>query len=160
MSKIITQDEYIQMVQEKNKYVDIIGTYTGMKNKITCRCKICGKHYEATAYDVKIGKKHKECASKISGSDRLKSTDTFIEEIRVILPHISLLEPYTGAHNKILCHCTIHDENFKSAPTKLLSGKCGCKKCRSDAISDALRKSHADFTHQLSLINNQIEVIG
>lgn len=160
MSKIITQNEYIQMVQENNKYVDIVGKYTGMKNKISCRCKICGGHYEAAAYDVKIGKKHRDCASKISGTERLKSNDTFIEEIRAILPYISLLEPYAGAHKKILCCCAVHNEVFKSAPTKLLAGKCGCQKCRSDSISAALRKSHTDFVHQLSLLNDQIDVIG
>lgn len=160
MSKIITHDEFIQMVKENNEYVDIIGTYNGMKNKILCQCKICGEKYTATAYDVKIGKKHDVCASKISGKKRLKNNDAFIDEVKEKLPQISLLESYTGAHKKILCRCNIHNDLFKSAATKLLAGQSGCKKCRSEAISINLRKSHSDFIDQMNVINNQIEVIG
>lgn len=160
MSKIITHDEFVQMVEKNNKYVKIIGTYNGMRNKVYCQCMICGDKYMATAYDVKIGKKHNKCAAKISGENRLKENDTFVKELQNSLPHITLLESYIGSHKKVLCRCNVHNELFKSTPTKLLAGKSGCKKCKSELISTKLKKSHTDFISKLNLITDQIEVIG
>lgn len=160
MSKIITHEEYINTVKDNNPYVDVIGIYNGMRNKIMCQCKICGEKYEAIAYDVKIGKKHQSCAAKISGESRLKDNKVFQSEIAKKLPHITLLEKYNGSHYKLLCRCELHHELFKSDPTHLLEGKTGCKQCKSDAISNALRKTHEDYVNQLSIINNKIDVLG
>ena len=160
MSKVITHDEFVQMVQDNNKYVNVIGKYNGMRNKILCQCKICGEQYEAIAQDVKIGKIHSICAAKISGQKRLKSNEQFVNELKSVLPHVSPLEPYSGSHNKILCSCNIHNEFFVDSPTKLLLGQCGCKKCKSELISMKLRNTHIDFETKLHSINNEIELLG
>ena len=145
-----------EMVRKNNPYSKIIGKYTGMDNKVECECLICGKRYFAKAYDVKIGKKHRECSFVIGTQKRTKTQSEFINQVSEVHRNVKIIGQYKNAKEKIECLCVTHNETFYSDPDHLLSGKCGCKSCRSEKISSALSKSHDEFAN----VTNQIEILG
>ena len=159
MSKIITQEEFENMVKINNPYTIVIGEYSGMRNKVECQCLVCNERYYATAYDVKIGKIHKPCASRIASSKKRKTHEQFVQEVTQIFPNITISGEYVNAKTKISCHCNIHNTDFLSDPDHLLSGKSGCPACRSEKISAALIKSSDDFVKDLQKVTDDIEVI-
>lgn len=160
MSKIISDDDYKLMVKNNNPHVEVLGTYSGMKNKIQCRCLLCGDLYFPNAQDVKNGKKHRKCALKIVAKGTVKTNEKFLEELKNILPEVKPLEMYQNSKTKILCRCLVHNNEFYSTPDHLLKGKVGCDECKSDKIKKALTKSHDDYVHDLLLVNDNIEILG
>ena len=159
MSKLISNDDFVEIVKQSNPYVQVIGTYKGMSKKIKCRCLICGEEYEANAQDVKIGKKHRKCALLIANSKKLKTQDNFNDEMALVHPEIEVIGDYVGAQKHIECRCIIHNEIFSMTPTHLLAGKTGCRKCASEKTSSKLRKSEDVFIEQLHSINPNIIVV-
>lgn len=160
MSRLLTQEEFVNKANQRNKYVKIIGKYINSKEKIECQCLLCGEHFYSTSTNIFAGKKHRECAIKISAKARTKTHEQFVEEIKNIRQNIEIIDIYTGAFNDLMCYCNIHDEYFKSAPTHLLKGKCGCQKCRSEKISKKLMKENEEFILEVKDINPNIEIIG
>lgn len=143
-----------------NEYTKVIGQYTGCRNKIECKCLICGNNYFAIPRDVAIGKIHKECSYKIGTQKRTKTKEQFVKEVSKIIPHIEIIGEYKNAKEKISCLCLKHNQTFEGAPTHLLQGKCGCEQCKSDKIRNKLMKSHDQFVDDLYKVNNNITVLG
>lgn len=155
-----TQKEFEKIVYDNNPYVKIIGTYTKMKDKIECQCLICGKKYFATAYDVKIGKKHKECSYILGTRKRTKTHNEFVEEMNNISPNIKIIGEYKSAKIKIKCKCILHDVEFESTPTHLLKGQTGCNICKNKKIGDKNRMKHNDFIIKANKNNDKLEILG
>lgn len=158
MAKRITQEEFENLVAENNQYTRVTGEYIGMREKIECKCLICGEKYFANAQDVKKGKIHNQCAHKIVTQKNTKTLNIFKEELKKVIPYISVIGNYINSKTNILCLCNIHNEYFNSTPDHLLSGKCGCKLCKSTKISNALRKSEDEFIDDVQ--NNTVDIIG
>lgn len=137
-------------------HVKVIGSYKGITKKTTFQCNDCGNIWESTPENVLNTGKCPKCNRNKNGKALTKSNEKFVEEIKSINPNIEILESYKGSHIKIKCKCKIHDEIFFSDPTHMLSGKFGCKKCRSQKISNALIKSNEQFLVDLKNIGSDI----
>lgn len=47
-----TQNDIVARINVYNPSLEVIGTYTKMRNKVRCRCKICNYEFEPLAYSV------------------------------------------------------------------------------------------------------------
>lgn len=54
-------DVFLKEMEENNPYVEIIGTYKGMEERVTCKCKRCGKQWDPIASFVHRGGGCSDC---------------------------------------------------------------------------------------------------
>lgn len=88
---------------------------------------------------------------------RYWDTEIYIKELQKINPNIECLGVFTNFNQKILHHCTIHNEYLYIDPAHALRGQ-GCKMCKLEKIGNAKRKSVNDYTRQLHMLNPNIEL--
>lgn len=159
MSKIITQEEFLNKAKANNTKVDVIGNYQGCKNKIDCRCKFCGEIFEMNPYDICINKGHRSCSNKMASKNRVKTQSDFIQEVSQINPDIEITGNYINAYTTITYICKKHNVECNGSPTHILSGKTGCLKCIAEKRTK-VRKSHEKFVTEIKAINSNIEILS
>lgn len=84
------------------------------------------------------------------------TTEQFVERLKAVNPHISVLGEYRSSRNKTLCRCDICGYEWEVAPGDLLSGK-GCPACYERRRGLSNRHSEEDFVKLLSERNPNIE---
>lgn len=88
-----------------------------------------------------------------------KTTEQFIEEMKVKNPNIIVLGEYKNNHTKILCRCKKHNKEWETTPPSLLRGS-GCVICKGEKISNKKTRSHKEFLKQLNDVRNDITLLG
>lgn len=123
-----TTKQFATELSNITNYVSVIGEYTGNKNKILCRCNLCGKPFESLPINLLRGHIHKECAIKIRNKRMQKSNDDFVSDIANILPDIKVIGIYNGRQSRIKVKCTKCGHIWTPLASNLLHGY-GCPIC-------------------------------
>ena len=118
-----TEKEFINEMKEINPNIKIIGTYKTSRIKIECQCQIDNYIWSATPCSLLNGKGCPKCGGHVP-----KTTDDFINELKIINPNINVIDEYINAKTKIKCRCLIDGNIWYANPTKLLRGT-GCPIC-------------------------------
>lgn len=152
----VSQEDFIVKLEDrKNKNVLILSKYINAKTKIECLCKICGYTWNATPDSILRGTGCRKCADKERSSLLKKTTDTFINELRMINDKIEIIGEYTGANDNIACKCIICDYMWSPISSSLLQG-CGCPYC-----SGCITLTHDEFVEKIKeKINENIIILG
>lgn len=88
-----------------------------------------------------------------------RSQEEYVNEVSEKNPSIEVIGQYIDANTPILHRCLIHNVLWNVRPYSILHG-CGCKLCGKTKISNHLRKTDTQYKDELSIINENIEVIG
>ena len=155
MAKRRTHEEFVELINDINPNIEIIGKYVNAKTNIDCKCKICGHKWSPRAHHLLEGYGCPNC-NHIS---RRKTHEQFIEEMNKINPNIEILGKYNGNKTKIKCRCKICGHVWKAMPSALLKG-CGCNQCAIEKRKSELTFTQEDFNNLIKSINPNIEVIG
>ena len=118
------------------------------------------KNHLHVGVQTKTIKDMKNSDGKCPYCKKVLDTCTFKEKISAILPNIQIKGEYINSKKKVLCECTIHNEEFYSEPRKLGEGVCGCKKCKRDKLIQRNLLTHEEFVEKLKSLHPEIEVIG
>ena len=146
----LTQDEVCKRLKEKQ--FTLLGKYKNTRTKVRLRCDICGYEYEVVPNTIlNVGCGCPNCSNRLK-----KTTEKFIEELKVVNPNIEVLGEYVNSNTKIKCKCLIDNNIWYPIPSNLLIGE-GCPKCKAINTSKRLRKTHEDFLKELNQINSNIE---
>lgn len=89
----------------------------------------------------------------------MKTTNQYIEELKIKNPNITVVGEYTGNHKKIDVKCKICGTSFSSDAASLLQGH-GCKICGHNNAKIKQRRKHDEFVALLKDINPDLEVIS
>lgn len=148
MAKRKTHDQYVSDVAIVNPDIEVVGTYINYKTKILHRCKIDKYEWYVAPNNILAGSHCPLCMRK------RKTTQTFIEEMKIINDSIEIMGTYVNGHHKILCKCKIDGHQWSSYPINLLNGS-GCPKC-----SGVKHKTHTEYVNEVAKIHNDIEIVG
>jgi len=82
-------EKFILEMKEINSNIEILGTYTKAVERVQVKCKTCGKIWNPLAYSLLQGKGCPSCSAKKgainnSGKTGLKTTERFIEDLKVV----------------------------------------------------------------------------
>ena len=135
-----THSEYVKMINDVNKDIEIISEYKTLEDDITFKCK-CGNIHTKNARLLLRSPSCPKCAINTR-----KTTNQFIEEMKSVNPQIIIIGEYINAETPIeyICDC---GKKHKSSPSLLLQGhRCG--HCN-------MSKPERDFS--ICLSNNNIE---
>lgn len=153
-SRKITPEEFRERVHQLNPHIQVIGDYRATKYNVKCRCEVCGYEWMGNPQNLLKGHGCLQC----SGS-RKKTTEEFIEELRLINDKIQIIGEYENAHTKINCKCRKCNHEWSTEPNLLLRGR-GCPQCAITSISDSLRSTKEQLIERIAVFEKNIEIIG
>ena len=157
LGKERTHEEFLELMKGINPNITILSEYINTVSDIKCRCNIDGYEWISNGSRLLTGAGCIKCAKRRQGQYSTKSNDVFVSEIHNRYNgRIALLSEYTGSHDPIHCKCTIHNTEWTTTPTTLLSASVGCPTCISESTSERCRKSNEQFIKELSQINPTI----
>ena len=139
------------------KYDYSLINYTGSKNKVLIKCNICGSIFEQTPSNHLYGKHGcPNCRSLSLATKRSKSTETFIQEARVV--HGNKYDyssvKYTNNKTKVKIKCNTCGNIFLQKPNSHLSG-IGCPVCGHKKAHEKTTKTTEQFIHEAQEIHGQ-----
>ena len=111
-----------------NSNIELLEDYFNADTNILCKCKLCGKEWKKSPYDILNGSGCGDCFRKQSGIDRRKSHNKFILEMKMINPDVEILGTYITCKDNIETKCLLCGNIWNSLPSNLLRGS-GCPKC-------------------------------
>lgn len=154
MPKIITRDDVIKRLAEKNPTLQLLGEYKGMLNKTQMRCTVCGYEWDCRIAHLLRGHGCPNC----NGSRR-KTNKEFCDAVYEINSNIEILDSYVNYNAPIRCKCLVCDNIWTPQPAVLLRGG-GCPKCAWKNNGLKLKNTHDAFIKKMEKNNPDIEVLG
>ena len=88
-----------------------------------------------------------------------KTQEEYVKELAIKNPTVKLISEYINNRTPVAHYCEVHDVYWDIAPSSALKGH-GCKKCCSEKIGNALRKTESEYIKELSLKNPTIKLVG
>ena len=149
------------MKRYKNpKGIKILGKYRGDRNKIFCRCEVCGYEFYGWPYNISKGQGCKKCANEKMRKERTKSHDEFLSDVKKVHANVRVLGEYINSSTKIKCACETHGTEWEIKPSNLLHGQTGCKKCQIEKMRKRLMKTQDEFVSQMKKHHPSVKVLG
>ena len=144
-----TQEEYCNMLHEKNYKLEVIGTYINMNTKIEHICLFCNDIILITPEHALRGYGCKKCSSINTGKKLKLTKEQFAENIYKKNPNIELLSDYLGSNKPITCRCKICQNVWTvKYPSQLYTSNC--PKCVTKEKGLKLRLTTEDFLTKIS----------
>lgn len=144
-----THQEFVDEMKGVNPDIEILSEYKTAKTRISCRCKIDGHIWDATANNLLRG-----YGCPVCGKTMKMNHEEFIERLSIINPDIEVLGTYVNSKTPILCRCKIDGNEWEGIPSALLAGR-KCMVC-----AGKIKKTHEQFLEELYLVNPNIIVLG
>ena len=152
-------DDFFNKVSEVLPTVEVTGLFGRVKDRLHCRCLVCGREWESTGINLLQGHGCDACAHKYCASLRNKTHAQFVAELHEVDASIELLGEYRNAKAHIACRCKECGFEWKAQPTNLLQGY-GCPQCGRKRFGEAHRKTQAEFISDLCARNPDISLIS
>lgn len=153
-----THEEYVEELAIKNSNVEVLGQYVDAKTPIPHRCLMHHVIWNIAPSNALQGAGCEECRRDKIRQYHQKTHEQYVQELAIKNPNIKVVDKYIDALTPILHHCEIHNVFWKISPANALEG-CGCAKCKSDKIVQALRKTHDEYVQELAKEKPYITVL-
>lgn len=154
-----SHEQYVNEVKVVNKNIIVVGDYVNMKTPILHKCLEHNVEWVAYPNNILKGCGCSQCGNEIISIKHRKELKTYVDELRLKNPFISIVGEYVNMRTPTLHRCNIQNIEWETSPSSVLLG-CGCPKCGSEKSSEKLRKTHEQYVDELKTINPKIEVIG
>lgn len=159
MRRKLTHAKQVEAIAKVNPNIEILGEIKGNKDKVPCRCKVCGYEWTPIPKTLKRGSGCPKCANSIRGKSQKLPHEEHIAAIAKVNPDIEVLGEIINNTTKVLCRCKVCDHKWSATPNNLKSGH-GCPKCKYFKIAQKLTLSHEEHVADIAKINPDIEVLG
>lgn len=138
-SNSFTNEEYILILQEKNKDIISLEKYVNIKTPILHKCLIHNYEWITTPSSILQGCGCPKCKiEKISTKIR-KTHNEYVSELKIVNPDIIVIENYIDSYTPILHKCLIHNCEWYNSPFNVLSGT-GCPQCKESRGERTIRQ--------------------
>ena len=145
-----TTEQFIKEIKIVNPEITVIGKYINSQTKIEIQHS-CGYKWEARPSDLLKGTSCPKCFGRFK-----KSTEQFIEELKIVNPEITVIGEYINSKTKIKIQHTCGYQ-WKVTPNGLLRGT-SCPRCNESKgekfLSKVLKSNNIPFTPQFNLVKN------
>ena len=154
MAKTITHQDVVEKIKLINPNIQLLSYYVNAKTKLKCKCLIDG--YE---WDALCGNLFKGCGCPQCGGKMRLTTQQYSQKLKDNNIQVECIGEYVNTHTKILHKCLLHNVEWMSSPSNVLSGR-GCPKCFQQKTSSANSKSEKQYIDELKLNFPNILLIG
>ena len=122
MSKRKTHEEFVQELKLSNKYFNdfiLMSEYTGIKNKVKCKCKKCGYEWDTIAEVLKRGCGCPCCANERNKKSQARPLDDFLDELYSVRNDIEYVCGYSSMKKEATFRCKKHNELIETTPPNI-----------------------------------------
>lgn len=158
VSLVKSHDDYVNELFEKNPTIEVVGQYINMREKIKHHCLIHNEYWDASPSNLLKGCGCKKCGNKKIVMSCSLTHEEYTKILQSENPVIRVLDTYVNMKTPILHECIIHNYKWQTTPASVVQG-CGCPKCRSDKISNKLKKTHDEYVKELQIKNPNVIVL-
>lgn len=152
MGKKLSHKEFANRINKLHPEIIFLTEYVNAKTRVKCLCDICKHVWVASPDSLNQGCGCPNCANIRKRTQKLKSHETFIEELNNTNPQIKVLDNYVNARTKIKCLCLVDNHEWYATPGNLLRGY-GCPKCAGRT------RTTISFKEELLTVNPYIKVL-
>ena len=128
-----TREEFVELMEEVDSTIEIIGTYINNNTRILCKCKKCGNEWYAEPKRLLAGNgcNSSECISEKIRNSRLKyDTESFKKIAKENYPNLELLDEYYSYDTKVKFLCKDCGEILEVKPSSVIRKTLGnCPNC-------------------------------
>lgn len=147
-----SKEDFTNRAKEYNKNVNVIGKYTGVKNKIEVQCLYCKRHFFMRADSILEGRGHNSCIQKKLERKPLKTQEEFVEQLKNINDKIIPFGTYTKGRDKMIFKCLICEKTWEARIDHVLQGESGCPHCRiskgEQKVEQYLKNNNIEYNKQ------------
>ena len=131
-SKSMTHEDFVARMLEVNPTIAIIGKYVNSSRRIKCKCRVCGREWEAIPSALIAGDGCWDCARRAIGESQRLTPDAYVKALSAIDPTIEIdLSTYKGSHARVKATCLRCGNVWEPvARTLIRKNPCGCSECR------------------------------
>lgn len=143
-------DVFIKEFKDIHNSIEIIGSYTGMGNKILVKCMVCNYEWNALPSNLVKGHGCPNCANNKKIKNKLKkfdgneerTSDAYINKIKLKYKDIDILNTYTNSKSKLLCKCKLCGNEFEMRYGKIMNStrEILCKACNKIQLAERLKR--------------------
>ena len=157
MGRKKTTEQFIEELKLKRPDITVLGEYVKSNIKVEVKHS-CGYQWEITPSNLFQGKSCPECYKIEASKKQTKSTQQFIEELKLKRPDITVLGEYVKSNIKVEVKHSCGYQ-WDTIPTSLLQGS-SCPKCSKIKASNKCTKTTQQFIEELKLKRPDITVLG
>lgn len=152
-----SKEEFSKKVRLLHPNIEVVGDYINSQTKILVHCTKCDNKWSVVPASLLHGTGCPKCNKRFR-----RNTEGFIDELKVISPHISVLGHYKNAHEKILVRCNRCGTEWYVEPNSLLKGNdCpNCNHSQTSVIEQILYKSFSLLVGEGKVISRDRTTIG
>lgn len=126
-----THEEFVKIMKDIHPDIEVIGVYEKANSAVRCRCLKCNEEWMARPANLTFHKSPTGCP--VCRGNRLKSHDTFCNEVMQLHQDIAVVEQYKNSHTPMKFYCVKHAIEFTSIPTNILRrSTTGCPVCEQE----------------------------
>lgn len=145
---------FLERMAEINPSIEIKEPYLGSKEKLLCRCKVCGNEWRALPNHLLKGQGCPLCGRKCAAQKNTRTHAEFVNLLSIKNSKIEVLGKYTGSANKVLVKCKHCGYIWDGDPVTLMSGH-GCPKC-----GGSMKRTQQQFEQELAKKFPDLKVVG
>ena len=155
-SRMKTTTEFKNALNAINDNIIVLGEYLGGKEKVKCKCLMCGHIWDGTPSKLLMGQGCPKCAGTMK-----KTHEGFVEEMADKHPTIIVCDQYVNNMTNIKVKCSVCGNVWSARPGNLLTGY-GCPECSKKAAArkrQQLNEKHF-FEQMEDKGNPNVKVVG
>jgi hypothetical protein len=156
MAKPITTEQFVLRSKDihGNKYDYSLVEYYNMRTKVQITCPNHGK-FEQTPVNHVSGSGCNQCGIEKNQLHQTSNTEKFTTKAKSLYgqQYDYSLVNYINNRIKVQIICKEHGM-FEQRPMTHLTGDGGCKKCKSNKMSNALKQTKEEFISKANIIHN------
>lgn len=147
-----SHEQFVKEVFELNANITVLSKYSGVKNKVDCKCLIHNEEFSISAGHLLGGETGcRECINTKFHMSGLKTHEQFVNELSSVNKNIEIIGKYDGAKNRIDVKCLKCGHIWSPVADSLLHGY-GCPCCKrskgEEKIENYLFKNNIIFESQ------------
>lgn len=147
-------EDFKIMLAEILPDIEVIGEYTGARERIKVRCKVCGKEWEPLAYNLLSGYGCPRCYDERRGELHHKEDNIKLEKLQSMHPDVEFIKIPYYARDNVVCRCKVCGCEWEASYTNLTkkTGATGCPECNASkgemSIKEILEKYNINYVPQ------------
>ena len=83
--RLSNTEEFLEKLASVNSNVELLLEYISAKEKVTCKCKVCGNEFKMAPNSLLSGRSCPKCALKKRKTSQLLSEEEFLERLKKLI---------------------------------------------------------------------------
>jgi len=158
-----THEEFVKELQNSNAQISLLSTYHKSRERVLCKCNLCGLEWSAYPYNLLSGYGCPSCGNYNSKIKNRNPEDNFISKLSKLNKDIRIIGDYQDTKTPVKCKCLICGNTWIATPSNLTNAHnhgTGCPRCRSSHGEKIIAQWLDDYNYKYDKQKKFDDLIG